>query len=147
MKIRHGALQIDLPEDWSDQSSLLFVAPRDKHPARTAHPTQQTTEAVALNFVDAQGQDAQTILRQQSETLGAADPSFRVLAEEPFACRLGEGWLVTQTLTAADVTLRQLCLAVVIGRIVILATAACSDARFARNEAELRSILQSLETI
>jgi hypothetical protein len=144
MRLVHGGLALDLPAGWSDQSTLLFTAPVDDVALPTTRKTQRTTESVAVTFALADDKDADAIVRDEVEQLKAADPGLVLVEVAPFSCALGDGRLATVKLTLGETPLRQLTLAVLVGPIVVRATASCLEAAFAKREAGLRSILQSI---
>ncbi len=146
MEIQHGGLLIDLPHSWSDQSSLLFVAPREEESLPTTAAVQRPTEAVAVGFVLAESRDARAILTEQTAQLAAAEPTLEVVAEGPFSCGLGPGWSQTQKLTVGETAVRQLSVACLIGHLAVVATASAAEARFKRCEEQLSSILKSLRS-
>lgn len=144
MRLVHGGLALDLPEGWSDQSTLLFTAPVDDAALPTTRRTVRSTESVAVTFAFAGDDDADAIVRDEVEKLRAADANLTLVDVGPFSCALGAGRLAVVKLTLADTPLVQLTAAVVVGRIVVRATASCVEAAFPRREPALRAILQSI---
>ena len=144
MKLKHGALVIDLPDTWTDQSSLLFVAPREEQQLPTTAAVQRPTEAVAMNFLIADTDDPRAILEQQADRMRELHAGFEVLEDGPFTCGLGKGWRYIQRLTVAEVPVRQIAVACVIGPVAVVATASAAEARFQRCEKQLAAILESM---
>jgi hypothetical protein len=150
MRLVHGGLALDLPEGWSDQSTLLFTAPVDDVPMPTAKRTARPTESLAVTFGLAQRRaggaddDADAVVREEVERLKAADPALELVEVRPFVGGLGKGSLAVVKLTLAEIALRQLTVAVVVGPVVVCATASCVEAVFARREPALLSLLQSI---
>jgi len=144
MEFRHGGLAIDIPGDWSDQSQLLFVAPRDEAPMPTAHSVQRPTEAVSIQLIAADDLDARELLERQAERLGDVDAGFEVVDQGEFSCGLGAGWQLTQRLDIGDAPVQQLSVACVSGAVAVVATASAAAARFDQVETQLRAVLESL---
>lgn len=145
MKVRHGNLGLEVPDSWSDQSTLLFVAPLPEAPALPMLRAQdEPTEAVSVAFRRAQGKSAQALLEEQAQALSTMDEGFVVLSSGPFSSGLGPGWKITQRVLMGGAALRQISAAFVLGPVAVIATAAASDARFERVEVALTQVLRSL---
>jgi len=148
MLISHGALRIDVPTEWQDQSTLLFVAPRKQEMLTTLTPVEQPTEAVSITFVT-DDDDPKGVLARQAEALRQADPTFEVLAERPFDTKLGSAWSYEQRLDMGGTVVRQLAVACRVdsdgGKVIVLATGAAVDARFEHHRKKLVDILASLD--
>jgi len=144
VKLHHGALVVDLPNGWSDRSTLLFVAPPETQNLPTTAHVQEPTEAIAVHFSHTSAQSAQQVLHEQSEQLRQVDPNYRLVSEGPFSCGLGEGWRYTQELKVGEQYVSQLSVACLLKTLAIVATASAPSARFARNQAQLLTILESL---
>ncbi|MBI3178680.1 MAG: hypothetical protein HYZ27_03410 [Deltaproteobacteria bacterium] len=143
MSIRHGGFVIDIPTDWSDQSTLVFVGPRPVHLPTTA-AVDPVSEAVAVSFVPGAKSEPKEILATQSAQLGRADPTFEVVSDGPFPCGLGEGWRYTQKLTVDGQQVVQLSVACRAGDVMVLATGAVDAGSFALCEARIAKILASM---
>ncbi len=144
MKLQHGGFSIELPDDWSDMSTLMFVGPPEAPALPTVSPVQGPAESVTVSFVVVDDEDARTVLRQQAKALETTDPSFRVLDEGPFTCGLGEGHRFRQTIEADGVEVHQLCVACVLGPVAVVATASATAERFDRCAPKLEGILESM---
>jgi len=144
MQIQHGALAIDVPADWQDQSTVLFVAPRTEESLTTLSTVEQPTEAVSLTFVT-DSDDPKRILERQAESLRKMDAGFELLGEGPFETALGSGWSYEQRFDMGGSVVRQLAVACRVGPVVVLATGAAVDARFDRHRNQLAAILASLK--
>jgi hypothetical protein len=146
MELRHGGLVIDLPEGWSDQSTLLFVAPPPAlvGAVPAANAVAQPTEAVSLRFAVAGGREARALLEEQTAALRRTDPALSLVEEGPFSAPFGRGWRVVQRLSLGGIALRQIAVACLRGEVALLATAVAGDAAFARAEETLLGILGSL---
>ena len=136
MKVRHGGFQIDIPSGWSDQSTLLFVGPRD----RSSGPA----EAVAVTFAGPT-ENAREILEQQAARLESSDPSFERIEDAPFECALGRGHQFVQALELGGEKV-QIAVAVPVNDATIIATATCARARYDVVKEELMRILSSMST-
>ncbi len=145
MQLRHGGLTIEVPDDWEDRSTLLFVAPRDTAELPTVAAVQRPTEAVAIAFVRVKsGETAEDVMRSQAEQARALNPEFEVSDAGPIDSALGSGWCQTQSLTVFDMPVRQLSAAFVVGPVAVVATASAAESRFARCSEMLSSVLRSL---
>ena len=144
MELRHGALALDLPSDWLDQSTLLFMRP----PQSLSRAPNQTvpTEVVTVTFERTTSSPKKT-LRRHVEQLQRLHPEFDRLEEKPFQCGLGDAWSVTLQLAVEGQPVRQLVVASRAGDVMVIATAASSVERFARYQEELRSILASIRAV
>jgi hypothetical protein len=145
MQFRHGGLTLELPNDWMDQSTLLFVAPPTSENVMSTHKVAEQSEAISINFVLAPG-DVKALLAEQAEALGANDPGFEILEEGAFSCGLGEGWSYVQRMTIQGIPVRQLTVACPVGPIAVVATAAAPDGRFDDARERLHEILMSIST-
>ena len=143
MRLNHGALGIDLPPDWRNQSTLLFVAPRPKLNLPSTAEVQQPTEAISISFYY-DTQSPQALLGQQAEQLGQVHPGFAVIDDGPISSGLGDGWRYTQDLDMDGTPVRQIAAAFAIGPVTVLATAATVRETFEARREELTQILCSL---
>ncbi len=144
MEVQHGGLIIDVPEGWSDQSTLLFVAPRDSQTAATVAKVAVPTVAVAVRFRGSDGLDAVAVLAEELSGVRAADPDAVELEAGPFSCPLGAGAFRVVRLRVSQAPLVQITAAVVLGPVCVLATASAAEARFSRVRDELLRVLQSM---
>ncbi len=147
VSIQHAALAIDIPDEWKDQSTLLFVAPppapADYADARPKVPGQ----AIAVRFVDAAGRSASDYLKEQHAAAVATDPASRLVNESEFRCGLGSGRIMEQELTLAGYRLCQYSACVILGPIAVLATASCGAGASADERAKLVERLKSLRAV
>ena len=136
VEVRHGGFALDLPEGWSDQSTLLFIGPTgDGFP-----------DAVSVKFSLDAPATPRAILDAQAAQLGMVDPDFTVLDDGPFHCGLGDGWRFVQRLTLDGVVMQQITAAVIVGGVTVIATASAGEARFAEQEAKLVEVLESMRS-
>lgn len=135
MQMRHGGLVFDLPEGWSDRSTLLFTGPRSG---------EEPGPAMSLHFLIGEGTEPRAILISEFEKRVEVDPSAKVLEEGTFASRLGEGWCLHQSSTVDDATIRQVSVCFVLGPICILAHATCDASRW---DSDGDTLLQTLATL
>jgi hypothetical protein len=135
MKMRHGAIALEVPADWTDRSTLLFVGP----PLESG-----SSEAISMVFVESG--EPEEALERQAEEIRELDPKLQILARERFEGKLGSGRCLLQRYLMNGIPVRQLVVALPLpsGGLVI-ATAATTEARFIKEEAALRRILSSLE--
>ncbi len=146
---QHGQVALDLPDDWADQSTLMFIAPPPAADVPTQANVEQPTESVRIEFTHNPFDSAETYIATQLEELGRADPSFaEALSSGPFKCPLGDGWHVVCQVNVDEVLLRQIIVGVELGpNVLLFAVATASQDRFESQEAALRSILESMRTV
>jgi hypothetical protein len=142
MKVRHGGFAIDIPSGWSDQSTLLFVGPRDRTTLPATHKVSPPAEAVAVTFAGP-SEDARALLEEQAEMLRAADADFEVLEEGPFECELGHGHRFVQKLDAGGTKI-QIAVAVPAHGATVIATATCAQERYGKVQEQLLRVLGSM---
>jgi len=143
MQFRHGGLTLDLPDDWIDQSTLLFVAPPTREHVMSTHEVAEQSEAVSINFVLDPG-NVRDLLSEQATELRRMDPGFEIVEEGPFSCGLGEAWFYVQRLSIHGIPVRQLAVACPAGQLTVIATAAAPDGNFDAARERLRGILESM---
>ncbi|MBI5511971.1 MAG: hypothetical protein HY903_24705 [Deltaproteobacteria bacterium] len=144
MLLQHGALAIDLPGNWLDHSTLLFLRPPDGIAAPTAR-IEQVPEAISLSFM--RGVTAEVALLRQAEQLRALDPTMVVLRETAFPCALGAARAYEQRVTLNGRAVQQLVVACVVGEVTVLISAAASVERFPRYESELATIIKNIRPL
>lgn len=142
--IRHGGLEVDLPGDWEDRSSLLFVAPASDASLPVGNKVEASREAITIDFTFGDGRDAKVILEERAAGLRKIDPGFEVIEQGPFECGFGEAWCYEQRLTLGEVRVRQLAVVCCVGPVAISATAAASEERFGAVRPRLEAVLRSL---
>jgi hypothetical protein len=141
--LRHGGLVVDVPASWSDQSTVLLVAP--PAPALpTAHPVAGVSETVTLRFVTTQGRDAARILRDELEALLGLQAQVELGEVQPFACGLGKGARLDATVALDGLTVSQILACVVVGDSAVLGVGTCAATRKDTATASLAQILGSL---
>jgi hypothetical protein len=144
--VQHASLALDLPDGWTDQSTLLFVAPppesTDVVPGKAL-----PGEAIAVRFAAAAGRSAAECLQQQLRSAQQADPNARLISESDFHCRLGAGRLAEQELELAGERLSQLVACVVVGPVAVVASASCGSGAFSQQRARLLAVLTSLRAV
>ncbi len=143
---QHGPVALDLPDDWADQSTLMFVAPPPAAHVPTQASVEQPTESVRIEFTHNPFDSAETYIATQLEELGRADPSFaEAISSGPFECPLGTGWHVVCQVDVDDILLRQIIVGVELGpNVLLFAVGTASQDRFGSQEAALRTILESI---
>lgn len=141
--LRHGGLVVDVPAGWTDQSTLLLVAP--PAPALpTVRAVSEPVESVTIRFIAAAGRSAADVLRDEVAGLARTQAAATVVEEGAFACGLGPGARLEATVDLDGLVLRQLLAAVVAGDLVVLAVATAAEARLPRVRQQLESVLASL---
>jgi hypothetical protein len=133
MKQRHAGIVLEIPDGWVDRSTLLYVG-----------PTRANGSAQAVSIVFVPRGSPQEALERQADELREMDPDLEILSSEPFSAPLGAGWCLLQRYVMNGSPVRQLAVALPVPHGLLIATAATTEARFAKEEAELRRILSSL---
>lgn len=150
MKIQHGALAIDVPKGWTDESTLLFVAPASP-PLPTVKDVVRASGSVLITFRRVEGRAPLEEARQivdanlaglRGQALG--DAGLIELERGELDTGIGRGATSLHRLTLAGIPIRQLELVVVVGRTAVCAVASCGEDEWAARGAELRSTLASL---
>lgn len=135
MEMRHGGLVMDLPEGWSDRSTLLFTGPRT---------TDAPGPAMSVHFLIGEGKDPRGVLIAEFEKRAEVDPTAKVLEEGAFRSRLGEGWCLQQESTADDLHIRQISVCFALGPVCILAHATCDAHQW---DTDGQTLMQTLSTL
>lgn len=142
-RMRHGRLTIDLPEGWSDRSTLLFVGPPPTLPTAAKRTLPQPS--ITMTMVKTKGEqpidEARALLDDELAGLGAMDVGLEVLKVEDFRTAMGDGVLSTHRLTLDGVRLVQLHAVVVVGQLAVRAAASSSELE---REQDMRKWLASL---
>jgi hypothetical protein len=147
ISIQHAALAIDIPDEWRDQSTLLFVAPPPPPTDYADSKPKVPGQAIAVRFVEAAGRSASDYLKEQHVVAVATDPNARLINEAEFRCGLGPGRIMEQELTLAGHRLCQFSACVIIGPIAVLATASCGAGAPAVERTKLVERLASLRAV
>lgn len=145
MRFQHGGLALDVPDNWADQSTLLFVGPPEDGPQLpTMASSGRSGEAVQVSFYLAQGDGPREFLTHQMAQVTEIDPEVSVLEGGPFECGLGQGWQIVQRAQLDGFVVRQLVACVFRDQAAIVASAVASEGRFPLVRDRLQEILQSL---
>jgi hypothetical protein len=139
MRFLHGGLALEMPEDWCDQSTLLFVGKRA--------PPEAAAESVAIRFLLDAGEDARVILQKEIGAIRGESGGVEIVEERELACGLGVGWSATLRLSLPGGVLRQIAACVVLGRVAIVANASMGDQTASESEPRLRSVLESMTAV
>ncbi len=144
-RMRHGRLSFDMPPNWSDRSTLLFVGPAPVLPS--ANVARMPQPSMTMTFARTKGErpleEARAILDEELAGLRAMNVGLEVLKIEEIETAMGKGSLSTHRLSLEGVRLLQLQIVVVTGEIAVRAAASSGDLEPAR-EVELKKILTSL---
>jgi hypothetical protein len=145
--VRHGGLTVDIPEGWSDRSTLLFVGPS---PLAADLPTAQhvssPAEAVSIAFVPTAGKDVDALLAEQSEPIRKAVDQAGEAEVSEVTSGLGPGRLLSQPIVLGSDHLRQLIAVFPVGEVTVVATATAGEAGFSQAKGRLLGVLESLDT-
>ncbi|MCK5689133.1 hypothetical protein KAI87_07680 [Myxococcota bacterium] len=146
MKINHGGLEIDIPETWFDQSTLMFVGPVAQESASpTAKKMTRAPESVTVQFLAGTDEDdIESMLRFGVAGMQAFDPAYEDLRRFTMQTGLGEAQGVERKLSLGGMELRQIVVAAPFGGAYIVASATAAEASFDFQKKELERILASL---
>lgn len=141
--MRHGRLAIDVPNGWTDRSTLLYVGPPPALP--TTAQRELPGPSITMTTVRVKGEqptaEARAILDDELAGLRAMDVGLEVLRVEDFTTAMGDGVLSTHRLALDGVRLLQLHAVVVVGQIAVRAAASSSELE---READMKKWLASL---
>ena len=147
VKIQHGALALDVPKGWTDESTLLFVAPAAAT-LPTVHDSVRAGGSVLVTFRRAEGKapldEAKAILEENLAGLRTQGAALVELERGELATGIGTGASSLHRITLANVPIRQLEVVVVVGRTAVCAVASCGEEEWSARGAELRATLASL---
>lgn len=146
MQVQHGRLSVDVPADWMDRSTLLFVGPPPAAP--TVAATRVAQPSLSVTFARApKGEPrgaARAVLDDELEGLRAMNVGLEVLGFEDFTCAFGSGVASVHKVSLDGVTLRQIHAVAIQGPLAVRAVAACGEADFAMLEHTMRGALASI---
>ena len=131
--LSHGALTVDLPDDWGDRTTLMFTAPQG---------ADHGVVSLAVHRVEAD--TAQGVLKRQLEELKQVDEGLKVLSQGELKCGLGTGAYTEVTLVLAGVPVRQILGIVLRGGLAFRVTASAQAQRFDAVAARLWEIVKSI---
>jgi hypothetical protein len=135
MQLKHGRLTLEVPEDWVDQSTLLFVQRRaDPEPV----PAPTVTPTLSVRFASGTGLTPQGLVDLETQGLE------RVGAGE-LEGSLGKGALVHVKVTLLDEPIEQLCAAFVVDGLGVVACAACGAREMKRERPRLEALIKALK--
>jgi hypothetical protein len=144
--LRHGGLVVDVPETWTDQSTLLLVAPASGPTLPTTRAVSEPVETVTIRMLAKDARSLAEVLQDEVAGLQRMQAGARVVDEGAFSCGLGTGARLELVLDLDGLALRQILLAAGQGDVVVLAIATTSEARLERTRAQLEAVLSSLRT-
>jgi hypothetical protein len=144
--LRHGGVVVDVPDSWSDQSTVLLVAPPAGSGLPTTKAVSEPVETVTIRFFAADGRPASQVLRDEVEGLARIQQGADIVKEGDFRCGLGAGALLEAKLDLGGLVLHQLLAAVVRDELVVLAVATASETKMPKVRAQLEGVLASLRT-
>lgn len=141
MELRHGKVKLDVPDDWLDQSTLLFVAPRgDAEPV----PAPAVTPTLTVRFAFGAHVSPSELIELELSKLQVIQPSAERLWQGPFESPLGTGQMHHVRATLVDVAIEQLAVAWVVGELGIVACASCGSRELERERPRLEAMLRSI---
>jgi hypothetical protein len=137
--VRHGSFVVDVPATWSDQSTLVFVAPPAMLPTLSA---QAAVESVTVRF--GRGASVDAVVDAELAALRERDPALVVLWDRPERTAGGAGRAAAFTTSIAAVPLTQILCVIDVDGVFVIGAATCAAVRFAAVEAQLRAVLASV---
>jgi len=141
-ELSHGRLKLQVPDDWHDQSTLLFVAPRA---AAETVPRAQVTPTLSVHFAFGAGLAANQLVDQETGKLARLDPAVERRPAQPFASPLGEGALQEVRFTLSGVPVAQLAVAWVVGELGVIACASCGARELEAERPRLEALLRAVK--
>jgi hypothetical protein len=139
--LRHGKLSIDVPGDWLDQSTLLFVQPRE---GAEAVPAPAVTPTLSVRFAFGPGLVAREIVDAEVEKMTVLQPRLQRVSAGDFEGALGKGFMQHVRTSLMDAPIEQLAAAWVVGDIGVLACVACGGRELARERSRLEAMLRAI---
>jgi hypothetical protein len=146
MRLRYGIITVELPKDWRDCSTLLFVGPPTERDASLPALNRQSPSApsVAVQLVKHDGPPDALLARQIAE-LTRLGSTYELLGEGAFDARAGRAWSCSQRIQIDGRWVRQLSVAISLGGAAILATASATAELFELARERLEGIIRSIE--
>jgi hypothetical protein len=147
-EIRHGKLSITVPDDWSDRSSIVLVAPAESGltAPQTGKPAPRYAPNVVITFVPNDG--AATSARDYAAEMGRALTEGGVRHKEIASAALAlgddEAWSVTRELDADGLLIQQQTVVLLRPSFVVIATATLERSAARTRSELLGGILASL---
>ncbi len=132
MQHRHQNIAFELPDDWNDRSTLLYIGPDDQPPT-----------ALSISFVEAADVTPKQVLHEQARLYAQSDPSFEVHEESAF----DEGWQMRQSMQTDNLNMQQVTIALRTGDTIVLATASCEASHYETSAEALSQILRSIRPV
>lgn len=142
--MRHGELEIQLPDGWTDQSTLLFQGPPESASRPTLSRIADSNPTVSVRFFHREAADPREILAEELRQLQELDPDCTLQTQGPITSALGEGWHIVHRTGEEQGPMQQLLACFCLPKTVILACAQSHAHSFSATEPLLREILSSL---
>jgi hypothetical protein len=145
--VRHGRITVSIPEGWEDDTTVSFLGPVKDHPIAGTIPSSErsrSTLGVSIERLPVGITGPKDFLERLGEGLKAAGTKLRDVKLEPFEMGGKKGFIADREVELTDGRIRQLMAAVIIGKDVVLATAAADSLVFEREQASLRELLAAV---
>lgn len=146
VRLRYGIMTVELPKDWRDCSTLLFVGPATERDAAIPSLIRQSPSApsVAVQLVKHDG-PPDALLAKQIAELSRLGAPYELLGEAAFDAAAGDAWSCSQRIKIDGRWVRQLSVAISLRGAAILATASATTELFELAREKLESIIRSIE--
>lgn len=146
--VRHGRLRMDIPSDWADRSSLVFISPPQSEPSigLSGKKASEYHNNINVNF-EPQPEDVdstQEYLKSVSESLREAGMDFQDFGLTSITMGGYEGSCIERRVMLGDVWVRQLTAVAFMGDFMIVATTSTSEAVHKQELPKLRKLLESV---
>jgi hypothetical protein len=146
---RHGALTIDVPQDWRDASSVAFVSPSTHAPGVPMAPGARPTGyhpnlGVSFERLPQGVASPRAYLEQTAEQLRAADVGFVELSAGELSLAGQPGWCSERRFLAGEVVCRQLCAACFLDGQLLVAAGTVAEAAPREAMEQLRAMIRSI---
>jgi hypothetical protein len=130
--LRHGGIDVDVPDGWSDQSNLVFVAPGE------------SPETISIRFTAVEGKSARELAHAEIAALSRLESHVQLTSEGAFMTGLGEAYRVEIRVLLESVPMTQVVYAVIIEPLAVIATATAMTDSFEATREKVEKTIASL---
>lgn len=134
-RVLHGALSVELPVGWRDESTVTLTAPGTEYP---------TTVSITFEPVDASVKDSSDVVRRLGEMLREAGVETEDLLIEAVTLAGLEGTLVERRVSIGGRRLRQLTAATLLEGRALVATATIREDELEDQRPAVTKVFESI---
>ena len=147
--LQYGRLTLDVPDDWTDASSLLFVMPPSQGLAAplSAKPAGTFTANVSVSTEPLEAGDPtepQAYLEAATALLKQSGAQFEDAGASAIKMGDRDGWAMERVLEHGGHVVRQLSAVTIVDGRAIIATASCEASRAPADLPKLRSFIEKI---